>query len=179
MTNDEAVKKYSDIVYVLAKARTRQLSDAEDVYQEVFCGYIEKKPKFKDENHAKAWFIKVTLNTARNMYSRFEFIKRSDIEDSDLENIISDGDFLSRIEQRDDLERLLGRLNEDYRTVLVMHFYFGYTNDEIASLLGRSKPSINGLMMRAKNQCAAVMEQNHTGSELNAKVTRKGEKHDR
>ena len=55
MTNDEAVKKFSDLVFVLAKARTRQLSDAEDVYQEVFCRYIDKKPKFRDDDHAPTW----------------------------------------------------------------------------------------------------------------------------
>lgn len=178
MTNDEAVKKFSDLVFVLAKARTRQLSDAEDVYQEVFCRYIDKKPQFRDNDHARAWFIKVTVNIARNLYTRYEFLKRADVEDSDLENILSDEDFLSRVEERDSLDGILSRLPEDYRTVLVMRFYFGYNSDEIASLLGKSKASVNSLMQRAKSRCAEVMAKNDMGNQSN-NTDRKGDKRDR
>ncbi len=178
MTNDEAVRKYGSLVLMLAKARTRQPSDAEDVFQDVFCQYIAKKPKFKDDNHAKAWFIKVTINMAKNMYSRFEYTKRSDIEDSDLENIISDEDFLRKADEREDLERILSRLHEDYRTVLVMHFYFGYSIEEMAKLLGKTKPSINGLMMRAKKQCSELIDKEKAENDKNNDKAEEGDNND-
>ena len=96
MSDDEVYEKYQELVYRLAVARTKQPSDADDVFQNVFYTYFKKKPKFKDEEHAKAWFIKVTINAAKKMYSRHEFTKRADMEDSDLENTISDNGTISQ-----------------------------------------------------------------------------------
>ena len=170
MTIDETVNQYSDLVYVLAKARTKQLSDADDVYQDVFCRYIEKKPKFKDETHAQAWFIRVTINTAKNMYRRFEFLKRADVEDSDLENRISDEDFLRRVDERTDFEAMLGKLSEDHRTVLLMRFYFGYSVKETAQVLDKTEDSVKGLLARAKKQYAEYVEREKK-TEKKKKVT--------
>ena len=100
------------------------------------------------------------------------------MEESDLENIISDEDFLSKVEERDSLDGILSLLPEDYRTVLVLRFYFGYSSDEIASLLGKSRASVNSLMQRAKSRCAEVMAKTHTGNKSN-NTDRKGDKRDR
>ena len=70
---DKIVDKYSDLVYKLAFARTRQEHYAEEVYQEVFLRYIKAKPNFNDENHEKAWFIKVTINCSNTF---FQFINK-------------------------------------------------------------------------------------------------------
>ena len=84
MTNEEVISAYSELVKTLAEAKVSNPSDAEDVYQEVFIRYIDKQPNFRDEDHAQAWFIKVTLNVVRSMYRRFEFAKRSDREDDSI-----------------------------------------------------------------------------------------------
>ena len=63
--NDEAIiKKYSKIVYKIAYSIVQNKSDADDIFQNVFLKYIRKHPRFNDETHEKAWFIRVTINTA-------------------------------------------------------------------------------------------------------------------
>lgn len=65
MTHEEIIKQYSQLVYALALQKTNNdTKAAEDIYQEVFLRYIEKKPVFEDEAHAKAWFAKTTRNVA-------------------------------------------------------------------------------------------------------------------
>lgn len=64
MEPEAAVRRYADTVYRLAYARTGSREDAEDVFQEVFLRYVRKKPTFKDEEHRKAWLIRVTVNCA-------------------------------------------------------------------------------------------------------------------
>ena len=68
---DEIVDKYSMMVYKLAFARTRNKENADDIFQEVFLRYIRKKPKFENENHEKAWFIRVTINCSKTLFSFF------------------------------------------------------------------------------------------------------------
>lgn len=177
MSDDEVYEKYQELVYRLAVARTKQPSDADDVFQNVFYTYFKKKPKFKDEEHAKAWFIKVTINAAKKMYSRHEFTKRADMEDSDLENTISDIDFLKQVELREDIESILGKLSEDYRTVLMMRFFFGFSIEETAKHLDRSVASIKALLSRAKKQCSSLLTEEGYGHSADAEnnTMRKGD----
>jgi len=54
---EETVRRYSDMVYRLAFARTGNTADAEDVYQEVFLRYLRSDPQFTSEEHRKAWLL--------------------------------------------------------------------------------------------------------------------------
>ena len=85
MNDAEVIKKYAALVNYIAQSRTRQQSDAEDVFQDVFLKYVDKQPEFRSEEHAKAWFIRVTINTAASMYRRHAFAKREDFEEETVE----------------------------------------------------------------------------------------------
>ena len=68
-TPEEIIAQYSTLVMNLAWSRV-SYSDADDVYQEVFYRYIDKEPRFRDEQHAKAWFIRVTCNIINSIPPR-------------------------------------------------------------------------------------------------------------
>ena len=84
MSDAEVIKKYGALVNYIACSRTTQPSDAEDVFQEVFLKYVEKHPKFKNEKHAKAWFIRVTINTATSMYRKHSYAKRESFDEEQM-----------------------------------------------------------------------------------------------
>ena len=63
---EETVRRYSDMVYRLAFARTGNTADAEDVYQEVFLRYLRSDPQFTSEEHRKAWLLRVTGGGGRS-----------------------------------------------------------------------------------------------------------------
>ena len=58
----EAMEACGDAVYRLALCRMGSCADAEDVYQEVFLRLLRDTTDFRDEEHLKAWLIRVTLN---------------------------------------------------------------------------------------------------------------------
>lgn len=157
MTELEIIQKYSALVRVLAVARTEQQSDADDVYQEVFYRYIEKQPKFRSEEHAKAWFIRVTLNITKNMYKSFYLSKRSDVEEEVMEDLLSDEDFISEVERRADFESSLSKLNPRYKAVMMLHFDCGYTVKEIAKLLGEGEIAIKNVLAHGKQQYKKII----------------------
>lgn len=163
MTNEEVIEKFSDLVHFLALSRTNQPSDADDVYQEVFFRYIRKKPTFQDEEHAKAWFIKVTMNITKSMnkaaarqqmMTAYAGYANADDGESETaaEHEPSDEDFAEAVERQADFEGRLSELNPRYRVVLLLRFDCGYSIREIAKLMGESEDVTKALLTRAKRQ---------------------------
>lgn len=68
---EEVIRRYADMVYRLALARTGNRSDADDVFQEVFLRYVQKAPDFTEEEHRKAWLLKVTVNCSVKLLTSF------------------------------------------------------------------------------------------------------------
>ena len=62
------VQQYSDMLFRLAYSRLQTEADAEDCVQDVFMKLLEKQPEFRDQEHEKAWLIRVTINRARNSF---------------------------------------------------------------------------------------------------------------
>ena len=129
ITASEAFKKHSDMVYRLAIARVKNKYDADDILQEVFLRFIKVKDKVENDEHLKALLIRITINCSKNLLTSSWF-KRTE----PLSEALSVTD-----EYSDTLDAVL-RLPQKYRTVIHLHYYMGYSVDEIAAIL-KSKPS--------------------------------------
>ena len=67
---EEAVEKYSDVMLRCAYAYCGNMADAEDVVQEAFIRYIRRSPEFKDEQHRRAWLLRVVINLSKSLRDR-------------------------------------------------------------------------------------------------------------
>lgn len=158
MSDTEMIEKYSDLVNYIAIARTNQISDAEDVYQEVFLKYVDKKPKFKDETHAKAWFIRVTLNIVKNMYTSAEATRHIESEECDIDTLPSDRDFLREVEDEAVFAERLNQINPRSRIVMLLRFDCGYKIKEIAELAGESEEAVKAFFVNDEEFLTFVEE---------------------
>lgn len=71
MEREEAewvVQRHGQTVYRLAYARTGNREDAEDVTQETFLRLVRAAPKFRDEDHCRAWLLRVAANCAQDLF---------------------------------------------------------------------------------------------------------------
>lgn len=71
MERQEAARlaeRFGPAVYRLAYARTGNAADAEDVTQDVFLRLLTKAPVFTDDDHAKAWLLRVTANRSNDLF---------------------------------------------------------------------------------------------------------------
>ena len=71
MEREEAerlVARYGPSVYRLAYARTGSKEDAEDVMQETFLRLVRAAPEFRDEEHGKAWLLRVATHCAADVF---------------------------------------------------------------------------------------------------------------
>ena len=62
-----AVERYGDTVFRLAYSYLKNRADAEDVMQEVFVRLLRARPEFRDEEHAKAWLLRVGARCAADV----------------------------------------------------------------------------------------------------------------
>ena len=77
------VKLYSDMIYGIALSHLCKKEDAEDIMQEVFLTYYRKNKVFNDENHRKAWLIRVTLICCKRMHAinkKHQYVLIDDID---------------------------------------------------------------------------------------------------
>ena len=137
---EAVIRRYSDMVYRLAFARTGNRSDAEDLYQEVFLRYLTKAPAFTSEDHRKAWLLRVAVNCA-NRFHTAPWRKRTEPLSEALSVPAPEGE---------DLWDELRRLPEKDRTVLHLYYYEDMTTEEIAQMLDRNPATVRSQLLRAR-----------------------------
>ena len=149
MEPEAAVRRYADTVYRLAYARTGSREDAEDVFQEVFLRYVRKKPTFQDEEHRKAWLIRVTVNCAKSLRGSFWNRRTEGLN----ENLVFDSvkDY--------DLYYELMRLKPQEREVIHLFYYEDMTSKQIAQALGVTEAAVRTRLTRARKALKAFMKE--------------------
>jgi len=142
------VDKYSDMVYRLAMSRTRNKEISEDVYQEVFLRLAKKCPDFENENHEKAWLIKVTINCTKNILAG-KWLKNT--EELTEELAFSDP-------EKHDVYYAVMELPLKYRTIIHLFYYEGYKIEEISKILHINENTIKSQLSRAREKLKVKIE---------------------
>ena len=143
------VEKYSDMVYKLAFARTRNKENADDIFQEVFLRYIRRQPTFENEEHEKAWFIRVTINCSKSI---FNLLKRFSFEEVD-EKMTQEN------EPEEIMDEFLDKLPVDYRTVIHLFYYEKFTTSEISKILVKKESTVRMQLTRARRMLKDMIEE--------------------
>lgn len=144
----ETIKKNSDMVYRLAFSQMKNKADADDVYQEVFFRFLKKKPSFKDDNHEKAWFIRVTLNCSKTNLKSFWNTKTA-LLDENVEDISV---------EKEDLSFALKKLSKKYNAVLYLFYFEDMSVAEIADTLDLNEGNVRMLLTRARRKLKEILE---------------------
>ena len=137
-----AVNRYGDTVMRICMVYLKNTADTEDIFQEVFLKYAQSDKAFENEEHKKAWIIKVAINACKDMIKSFFRSKTTELDDFFPRKNVSD-------ETIDVLTAVLS-LPQKYKTVVYLHFYEGYTAPQIGQILGKNTNSVYTLITRAK-----------------------------
>ena len=153
--HEEKIEKYSATVFRCAYSFVKNRHDAEDIMQEVFVKYLTKKPFFADENHEKAWFIRVTINMSKNYLRSFWFRNREEFSD----DLVGDNDNESSAE----LWSAIYELPEKYRVTIVMYYIENYSIKEISQILKKKQSTVGTWLERGKKKLKQIMEEKYHG----------------
>lgn len=140
---NRAVDLYADTVRRICMVRLKSYDDTEDIFQTVFLKYILSSAVFENDEHEKAWFIRVTINACKDLLKSF-FYKQT----VSLDEVIPMNADITE-DRREVLEAVLA-LPEKYRDVIYLHYYEGYSAVEIGKLLKKNVNTVYTLLSRAK-----------------------------
>ena len=70
-TVQELVARYQNNLFAVAFNVCKNAQDAEDVVQDTFLQYYTMKKEFDNEQHIRAWLIRVAVNKAKNCNRTF------------------------------------------------------------------------------------------------------------
>lgn len=68
---NRAIEQYADTVRRLCMIYLKNDADTEDIFQTVFMKYVLSSVVFENEEHEKAWFIRVTINACKDLLKSF------------------------------------------------------------------------------------------------------------
>ncbi len=140
---DRAIERYSDTIRRLCMLHLKNYADTEDIFQTVFLKYVLSSVSFENEEHEKAWFIRVTINACKDLLK--SFFRSHTIS---LDEVMEQPAELSS-EYREVLEAVFS-LPQKYRDVVYLHYFEEYTAPEISRILGKNVNTIYTLLTRSR-----------------------------
>jgi RNA polymerase sigma-70 factor (ECF subfamily) len=116
----DILKREGNTILRLAFSYLKNMTDAEDVYQEVFLKLVEGEFTFESEEHEKAWLIRVTINLCKN---RLRSFWRNKVGSLNEDMIAKYEDISNGI----DILNAVMSLKLKHRTVIHLFYYEDYT----------------------------------------------------
>ena len=84
---ESAMERWGDTVLRLATSRMGSVADAEDVFQTVFMRLLQSRERFTDDEHLKAWLLRVTINCCNDVHRSPWSKRRAELDDATLSTL--------------------------------------------------------------------------------------------
>lgn len=128
---------YGDSIFKLALSYVRDYATAEDIMQNTLMKYMLNSKAFADKEHEKAWLLRVAINECK-MHNRLVWnVRRVSLEDADLAEDVQ--------KEKSIVMDAVFSLPKQYRLVIHLYYYEGYSVKEIADILEKKKEPLHHL----------------------------------
>jgi RNA polymerase sigma-70 factor, ECF subfamily len=159
---EELYQRHNRRVYSLCLRMTGNVSEAEDLAQEVFIQLFRKIGSFRGESAFTTWLHRLTVNQVL-MHFRKRGVR--------MEQTTEDGETPIQIERgtenpnsmpvvdRIALDKAIAQLPPGYRTVFTLHDIEGHEHEEIARMLGCSVGTSKSQLHKARMKLRGLLRQ--------------------
>lgn len=150
------VDRYQDGFLRSAYRVVRSREDAEDIVQNAFVKIYKNGSKFKVQPGAsfKSWAYRILMNTA---FTHYRKLKRKDVNLEEFFDVIlyeeaseKEKNMHHKLEKKDEIERALGELPEDLADLIKLHYFEGYSYEDISSVKGLPISTLKMRLYRAR-----------------------------
>ena len=152
---DVLYDRYGKFLFRISYAILCSREDAEDVVQDVFYKYLVKQPLFRDEDHEKAWFLRVASNQSKDMLRRRKIRTTLSLEEIEEYEIAP---------EQATILRDLFSLPEKYKTVMILHYLEDLSVQDIARAESLTPSAVKMRLARGREMLRNITE----GREVNA-----------
>lgn len=149
----EKYERYSKILFRIAFLHLGNAYDAEDVLQNVFMKLLYNSPRFTDEEHEKAWLIRVTQNHCKNV------LKSSSRKNNcELNNEITE-DKEADLSKAIDISCKIKSLPANYKTAIYLYYYEDLTIEQISKILKIGQSAVKMRLKRGRELLKSELEE--------------------
>ena len=156
------IKRYQDYVYRLCYLVMRNEQDAEDMAQETFIRAFRALPRFeiREGTSFEAWLYRIAVNCCRSRMRRRwyqvlpwpspapQIIANSEVQP---EHAVLQG------ERRNEILEAINSLGEKHRLVVILRYYAGFSNEEIARTLGIPSGTVRSRLHTARQRLKGLL----------------------
>ena len=150
---------YGDMLFRLAYSILLNRADAEDAVQDIFIKIIGKIPDFAEDAQEKAWLTRVLVNHCRDLLRKRKLRLYTPLEEvlqqSGAEISVPGPEDSSGTEL---LQAVLA-LGEKYREPLILHYFEGFSVEEVSSILGIGQSAVKMRLSRGREMIKKRMEE--------------------
>jgi RNA polymerase sigma-70 factor, ECF subfamily len=162
MAFKEIVERYQTKVFSIIYGILRNHNDAEDIAQQVFAKIYFSIGNFDFRSSLLTWIYKITVNECYD-YLRKKRVRKlvyeSDFSEEDslqMENSQTARDHKvpvdETLEQRDLLLKLLSKISEEDRSLMLMKEVEGHSVEELAEMTGMNENTIKVKLFRTRQK---------------------------
>ncbi len=150
--------RYARAMYNTALRMVNCSSDAEDILQEAFTDAFQQLKSFEGKSTFGAWLKQIVV------YKSITHLKKQKLLLTDIE---PDADRLADEEPLQEdfvwytvdlIKQAVQTLPDGYRTVLTLHLFEGYDQEEVAEIMQVAHSTVRTQYMRAKQKLLQVLK---------------------
>ena len=145
-------EQYRDRLFAAAFQVCGNAADAEDAAQEALLRYHLSDKEFENQEHIRAWLLRVAVTWAKNI-SR-SFWRRTTLP---LEEYMETLEF--DCQESREIFREVMALPEKYRLVIHLYYYEDYSVEEIARILGIRESNVKVRLSRGRQMLKATLQE--------------------
>jgi RNA polymerase sigma-70 factor, ECF subfamily len=170
----EIVERYQAKVFSIIFGILRNHNDAEDIAQQVFAKIYFSIKNFDFRSSLLTWIYKITVNECydylrkkrvRKLVYESDFSEEDALRMENSENASEQGTPVdTRLAQRDFIVKLLDKLSEDDRTLLLLKEVEGHSVEELSEMTGMNENTIKVKLFRARQKLVKAAQRLNRGT---------------
>lgn len=148
---------YGNNILRLAYAYVHNMEDAEDILQETLIRYMDKAPAFENQEHEKAWLLRVAANLSKN---KLEYNKLRQTDELNDELVADEETDLSFVWEA------IKSLSTAQREAVHLFYQEGYSTAQIAGLLGQKESTVRSHLKRGREKLKEILKEDYDFDEI-------------
>jgi RNA polymerase sigma-70 factor (ECF subfamily) len=164
---EELVARHRDKVYARAFSMIRNEEDAIDLSQEAWIKAWQRLKQFQGDSSFLTWMTRIVINLCLDRLRKMKRERAESIENLEEESggverqmptvTVNPTERLERSELRQRIDKALGQLSYEHRTVLILHEFEDLEYKEIAKRMQCSIGTVMSRLFYARRKMAVLM----------------------
>ena len=140
VSKKDSIEKHFNTVYKLALSQMKSKSAADDITQEVFLRFIKTDKPFENDEHIKAWLIRVTVNCCKSAFTSSHSTRTVPLSE----------EIVFEEKEKGDVYYAVAELPQKYKTVIHLFYYEDLSVSQIAKYLGEKESTVKSQLHRGR-----------------------------